>query len=214
MNTTYNISTYYTSIFSTFTTIVSYLTSSMWSYTRVSLIQSQLHTVACKLVLVHGTYLNIQLTSHINGGTTYSKLWASIVHSTVVVSLAWVASWDCEGQVGLSWKWQVGWWNGVNPAVGHSLWWWWGHTTLEYHSRTKGVWTLWGICCDGDFMVGRSCMRKRVKQNLYKIQKSLTNVKVEHLAVFLGIVFLLVSQNKLLEQLKGFIPGICGTIQN
>ena len=37
--------------------------------------QIELHTfkVACMLVLVHGTYMNIQLTSHTNGGTTYSK---------------------------------------------------------------------------------------------------------------------------------------------
>ena len=82
---------------------------------------------------------------------------------TVVVSLAWVGCWDREGQVGLSWR-QVGWWNGVSPAVGHSLWWWGGHTTLV---GTKGVGTLRRICCDGDFMVGRSfisCVRKSLQQ--------------------------------------------------
>ena len=81
------------------------------------------------------------------------------------MSLAWVASWDCEGQVGLNWR-QSSWWNGVSPAVGHSLQWWWSHTTLEYHSGTKGVWTLRRICCDCDLIVGRSCMRKRLKQQL------------------------------------------------
>ena len=39
-----------------------------------------------------------------------------------------------------------------------------GHTTLV---GTKGVWTLRRICCDGDFMVGRSfisCARKSLQQ--------------------------------------------------
>ena len=114
--------------------------------------------------------LNIQLTSHSNGGTTYCKYWAFIVHSTVVVSLAWVVNWDCEGQVGSSWR-QVGWWNGSRPRVGHSLWWSWGHTTLEYHSGTKGKWTLWGGCCGSDFMVGRSYIRKKLQQHILLLSR-------------------------------------------
>ena len=147
---------------------------------NLSLMHSQLYTVACMLVLVHvlvhgksnnNLLVYIQLTSHSNGGTTYCKYWTSIVHSTVVVSLTWVVCWDCEGQVGLSCI-QVRWWNGNSPAEGHSLWWRWGHTTLEYHSGTNGKWTLQGIYCDGDLMVGRSCMRKRMKQRLLRIHFS------------------------------------------
>ena len=99
--------------------------------------------------------------------------------------MAWVASWDCEGQV-LSWR-QSGWWNGSRPRVGCSYWWRWGHTTLEYHSGTKGIWTLGGICCDGDLMVGRSCSEEIAATKCLAVIPNHNHSRVRYIKLFLTL---------------------------
>ena len=83
--------------------------------------------------------MNFQLTLYFNGGHSYSKFQASVGHSAVVVTLAWMVGWDGACQVGLIGV-EIGRWDGCTPGVGHSFWWWWIHTALECHSGANREW--------------------------------------------------------------------------